>query len=95
MSELHSLPAHQLLALYRSGRLSPVEVTNAVLARIEQLNPAINAFCLVDADRALDNARQSEQRWQAHRHSGAAVGALEGVPTSIKDLILTHDWPTL
>ena len=95
MSELHSLPAYQLLAMYRSGRLSPVEVTNAVLARMEQLNPAINAFCLVDAERALDNARQSEQRWQAHRRSGAAVGALEGVPTSIKDLILTRDWPTL
>ena len=95
MSELTTFAAHQLLALYRSGSLSPVEVTNAVLARIEQLNPAINAFCLVDADRALDNARQSEQRWQAHRHNGAAVGALEGVPTSIKDLILTRDWPTL
>jgi len=95
MPELHTLPAHQLLALYRGGSLSPVEVTNAVLARIEQLNPAINAFCLVDADRALDNARQSEQRWQAHRHGGAAVGALEGVPASIKDLILTRDWPTL
>ena len=95
MPELHTLPAHQLLALYRGGSLSPVEVTNAVLARIEQLNPAINAFCLVDAERALDNARQSEQRWQAHRHNGAAVGVLEGVPASIKDLILTRDWPTL
>ena len=95
MSELTTFAAHQLLALYRSGRLSPVEVTNAVLARIEQLNPAINAFYLVDADRALDNARQSEQRWQAHRHNGAAVAVLEGVPASIKDLILTRDWPTL
>jgi aspartyl-tRNA(Asn)/glutamyl-tRNA(Gln) amidotransferase subunit A len=95
MSELHTFAAHQLLALYRTGRLSPVEVTNTVLARIEQLNPAINAFCVVDAERALASARRSEQRWQAHRHNGASVGTLEGVPTSIKDLILTRDWPTL
>jgi len=85
MSQLHALAAHQLLAMYGAGTLSPVEVAHAVIERIEQLNSSVNAFCLVDAERALDNARQSEQRWQAHRHSGAAVGALEGVPASIKD----------
>ena len=95
MAKLETFAAHELIAMYRRGVLSPVEVTNKLLARIEKLNPAINAFCLVDAERALDSARHSEQRWQAHRQSGAAVGALEGVPASIKDLILTRDWPTL
>jgi aspartyl-tRNA(Asn)/glutamyl-tRNA(Gln) amidotransferase subunit A len=83
------------LALYRSGQASPVEVTQAVLQRIERLNPQINAFCLVDEAAALASARASEARWQAHRQQGAPVGVLDGVPTSIKDLILTHGWPTL
>jgi len=95
MSALHTLPAHQLIARYRDGSLSPVDVAHAVISRIEQLNPSLNAFCLVDAERALESAQLSEQRWQAHRHRGADVGALEGVPVSIKDLILTRGWPTL
>lgn len=94
-TDLTQRPAHELLQLYRSGQASPVEVTQAVLARIERLNPQINAFCVVDPDAALASARASEVRWQAHRSSGAPVGELEGVPTTIKDLILTRGWPTL
>ncbi len=94
-TDLTQCPAHELIALYRSGQASPVEATQAVLARIERLNPQLNAFCLVDADAALAAARDSQARWQAHRSSGAPVGELEGVPTSIKDLILTRGWPTL
>ncbi len=95
MQALHSLCATELLALYRSGQLSPVDVTQAILARIERLNPALNAYCVVDADAALAAARASAARWQRHRHDGAPVGALDGVPVSIKDLILTRGWPTL
>ncbi|MFM8575776.1 MAG: amidase [Limnohabitans sp.] len=94
-TDLTQCPAHELIGLYRSGQASPVEATQAVLARIDRLNPQLNAFCLVDADAALSAARASEARWQAHRRSGAPVGELEGVPTSIKDLILTRGWPTL
>eukprot|EP01030_Chromulinospumella_sphaerica_P029598 gene29598-30045_t len=94
-TDLTQTPAHELLALYRSGQASPVEVTQAVLSRIERVNPQINAFCLVDEKAALTSARASEARWQAHRQQGAPVGALDGVPTSIKDLILTQGWPTL
>lgn len=94
-TDLTQRPAHELLQLYRSRQASPVEVTQAVLARIERLNPQINAFCVVDPDAALASARASEARWQAHRSSGAPVGELEGVPTTIKDLILTRGWPTL
>lgn len=94
-TDLTQRPAHELLQLYRSGQASPVEATQAVLARIERLNPQINAFCVVDPDAALASARASEARWQAHRSSGAPVGELEGVPTTIKDLILTRGWPTL
>ena len=93
--DLTQNPAHELLALYRSGQASPVEVTQAVLQRMARVNPQINAFCLVDEDAALASARASEARWLAHRLHGAPVGALDGVPTSIKDLILTQGWPTL
>jgi len=94
-TDLTQCTAHELLQFYRSGQASPVEATQAVLARIARLNPKLNAFCLVDADAALASARASEVRWQAHRSSGAPVGELDGVPTSIKDLILTRGWPTL
>ena len=94
-TDLTQCTAHELLALYRSGQASPVETTQAVLSRIQRLNPRLNAFCLVDDAAALNSARASEARWQAHRQQGIAVGALDGVPTSIKDLILTRGWPTL
>lgn len=95
MADLTQHTAEQLLALYREGAASPVEVTRQVLQRIAKLNPVLNAFCLVDEEAALKSAGVSEQRWQAHRHNGSAVGALEGVPASIKDLLLTRGWPTL
>ena len=95
MNALCSVTASQLLAMYRSGQTSPVEVTRAVLQRIEQVNGKLNAFCLVDAELAMASAKASEQRWQAHRQQGKVIGALDGIPVSIKDLILTRGWPTL
>ena len=94
-SDLTQCTAHELMALYRSGQASPVEATQAVLARAHRLNPSLNAFCLIDDEAALASAHASEARWQAHRQQGLEVGALEGVPTSIKDLVLTRGWPTL
>jgi aspartyl-tRNA(Asn)/glutamyl-tRNA(Gln) amidotransferase subunit A len=93
--DLTQLPAHALLDLYKRGETSPVEVTQAVLTRTARVNPQINAFSLLDEKSAMANAKESEQRWQAHRLTGAPVGTLEGVPASIKDLILTQGWPTL
>jgi aspartyl-tRNA(Asn)/glutamyl-tRNA(Gln) amidotransferase subunit A len=94
-TDLTQLPAHALLEMYRRGDTSPVEVTQAVLTRTARVNPKINAFSLLDEKSAMANAKESEQRWQAHRLTGAPVGTLEGVPASIKDLILTQGWPTL
>ena len=90
MSELWALTATELLEGFRKKTLSPVEVTQAVLARIEQLNPKLNAFCLV-SETALEDAKASEARWTA----GQPRGLLDGVPVSIKDIILTKGWPTL
>ncbi len=88
-ADLCSLSAAALLEAYRMRTLSPVEVVRAVLARIETLNPKLNAFNLV-SDRAMDEARASEARWS----SGQPQGLLDGVPVSIKDIILTRGWPT-
>ena len=90
-NDLCSLSAVELLKLYRKKKLSPVEVTQAVLQRIEKLNPVLNAFCIVDRKQAMQSATQSEKRWR----SGEPKGLLDGVPTTIKDLLLTKGWPTL
>ncbi len=90
-AELAFMPATELVARYRAKSLSPVEVTQAVLARIRDLNPKLNAYCLVDEEGALAGARASEARWT----QGTPLGAVDGVPASIKDLILTRGWPTL
>ncbi len=90
-AELAYLPATELLRRYRAKQLSPVEVTRAALARIAALNPKLNAFCLVDEEGALACARESEARWM----QGAPLGLVDGVPASIKDIILARGWPTL
>ena len=90
-TDLADCTATELLAMYRARQASPVEATHAVLARIERVNPKLLAFCHVAGDEAVESARASEARWQR----GEPIGALDGVPTSIKDLILTKGWPTL
>ena len=90
-TDLADYTATGLLQLYRSRQASPVEATRAVLARIDKLNPKLNAFCHLAPDEALASAQLSEQRWR----EGRPLGPVDGVPTSIKDLILTRGWPTL
>jgi len=79
------LSATDMAAAIRSKQLSPVEVMNAVLPRIEQLNPAVNAYCTMVAESALKQAEQAETMVMR----GEKIGPLHGVPISIKDLIFT------
>jgi aspartyl-tRNA(Asn)/glutamyl-tRNA(Gln) amidotransferase subunit A len=90
MADLADLTATELLAGYRDGTFSPVDATAAALDRIRRLDPAVNAFCLVDEESATAAAAESQRRWQA----GRPQGALDGVPMSIKDLLVTKGWPT-
>jgi aspartyl-tRNA(Asn)/glutamyl-tRNA(Gln) amidotransferase subunit A len=90
-TEPMQLTALELVAHYRSGDLSPTEALDACLTQIDERDPALNAFCLVDADRARAEARASERRWREQ----APAGALDGVPVAIKDVFLTEGWPTL
>ncbi len=91
MDDLAYLSAGELLAGYADGSLSPVEATRAALDRIDAHDGILNAFILVDHEGALAAAGESEKRWRA----GTPCGPLDGVPTSIKDLMLTRGWPTL
>ena len=59
--ELCYMPAAEMAGAIREKRLSPVEVVEAVLARIEQLNPRLNAYCTVTADAARAAARDAEE----------------------------------
>ncbi|KQO27362.1 amidase [Acidovorax sp. Leaf78] len=90
MTALHDLPAHELLAAYRQRTLSPVEVTQAVLAHIERWEPHIQATYLLRPEAALEQARASEARW----HKGEPQGLLDGVPSTIKENIATQGDPT-
>ncbi len=81
--------AHELLQHYAAGEVSPVEVTQSVLDRIERVNPVLNAFVLVDPDAAMAAARASEARW----HMGEPTGVLDGVPATTKDIIQAAGWP--
>jgi len=88
-TDLAYTPATDLIARIRSKALSPVEVTRAVLERIEQTNPKINAFVTVTGDTALVAARAAESAVM----KGERLGPLHGVPVSIKDLALVKDVP--
>jgi aspartyl-tRNA(Asn)/glutamyl-tRNA(Gln) amidotransferase subunit A len=83
--------ATELVGRYRRKQLSPVEATRAALERIERFDGAVNAFCVLDPEAALAAARASEDRWQR----GNPIGMVDGVPTTIKDVVLTKGWPTL
>ncbi|MFE9998310.1 amidase [Streptomyces avermitilis] len=104
MTELTELTAVQLVDGYRKGEFSPVDAVRATLERAERIQPAVNAFVL---PRALDSARaerfppaahealaraaESADRWRR----GEPAGLLDGVPVTVKDIILQRGRPTL
>ncbi len=89
MTALHDMTAGELLAHYRSRKLSPVEAVDAVIAQVERWEPTIKALYAPDFAGARKAARESEKRWLA----GKPVGALDGVPITIKENIATRGVP--
>ena len=83
--ELCYMPATELVAAIKTKQVSPVEVVEVVLARIERLNPQLNAYCTVAAEAARTAAKDAEVAVMR----GDTLGALHGVPVSIKDLVTT------
>jgi aspartyl-tRNA(Asn)/glutamyl-tRNA(Gln) amidotransferase subunit A len=90
MAAIDELSARELSNAYARGELSPVEVTDALLARIDAWEPRINAMYRVCRDAALQEARDSESRWRARR----PLSPLDGVPLTIKENIATRGDPS-
>jgi len=88
MKTFHYASIAEITASVRSKKLSPVEIVNAHLKRIEAMRPKLNAFVHVDADGARAQARGAEDAV----HSGAALGPLHGVPITIKSCIDVAGW---
>ena len=80
--DITSLSLHEVAALVKQKTVSPVEITRACLARIEALNPLLNAFITVTAESALAEARQAESEVQR----GDWRGPLHGIPIALKDM---------
>ncbi|RDW14079.1 amidase [Paracoccus thiocyanatus] len=91
MTEAFRLSATEMTAAFARRELSPVEAARSCLDRIAAVDGRLNAFCLVDEASAMADAHASEARWM----KGEALGPVDGVPTSIKDLFLTKKWPTM
>jgi len=90
MSELAFLSASEISRAFAQKKLSPVELTQALLARIEHLQPTLHAFIRIDGDAALDAARVAEREITA----GRIRGPLHGVPIGLKDIIDVAGLPT-
>ncbi|WP_262064466.1 amidase [Streptomyces sp. STR69] len=90
-TELTELTAVELLDGYRKREFSPVEATRATLDRAEEIQPVVNAFVRLDAEDALARAAESAERWRR----GEPAGLLDGVPVTVKDILLQRGTPTL
>jgi aspartyl-tRNA(Asn)/glutamyl-tRNA(Gln) amidotransferase subunit A len=90
-NEICRMDAVHLAEAIRSRTLSPVEVVDAVLERMERLEPTLHAFCTPTPDAAREDARRIE----ADLAAGREVGPLAGVPVGIKDLVATKGVPTV
>lgn len=89
MPALHALTAAELAAAYAKKKLSPVEVTQAVLDHIAACEPKLNAMYLVQPEQALRQARAAETRWR----KGKPLSAIDGVPTTLKENLYTKGDP--
>lgn len=90
MAELYWKPAHELAAMIRRRELKPSELMTATLARLEQVNPKVNAFVAVRAEAAMEEARAMDEKI-ARREE---LGTLAGLPLGVKDLEDAAGLPT-
>ncbi len=88
---IHYLPLATCASLLQAREVSPLQLTEHMLARIESLDPRLKSYATVMADEAMANARQAEQEIE----SGNYRGPLHGVPVAVKDLCFTAGVPTM
>lgn len=84
------LPLRQLAAQIKSRKLSPIELTEAFLARSEKYGPRYNAYATLTRERALQQAHQAEREIGAGKYRGP----LHGIPYAAKDLFAVRGYPT-
>lgn len=89
-SPFNALTAAELIAGFASGAFTPLEVAEAALARAREVQPAFNAFTLLDDESALNQARASTERWR----TGRSCSLFDGVPVAVKDTATVKAWPT-
>src|SRR5258705_8410804 len=90
LTGLHRLSGTEMARMVREGAVTSVEVVQACLARVREVDGAVQAWAFLDPEHALDQARAADEL----RMSGQPVGALHGVPGGIKDIIDTPHMPT-
>ncbi|HYL90281.1 MAG TPA: amidase [Burkholderiales bacterium] len=90
MSSPAQLSAAEAARCIAQGQLTAEELVGACLERIRAVEPAVQAWQFLDEEHALAQARAADER----RRSGEPVGALNGIPVGIKDIIDTGDMPT-
>ncbi|MBI5649680.1 MAG: Asp-tRNA(Asn)/Glu-tRNA(Gln) amidotransferase subunit GatA [Chloroflexi bacterium] len=88
--ELYQLTVHAARELLQTGGITSLDLTRAILERIEKIDPRVHAYLTVIAERALDSARDADARWTEHRRDGSRAPALLGIPMAIKDEICTR-----
>jgi aspartyl-tRNA(Asn)/glutamyl-tRNA(Gln) amidotransferase subunit A len=91
VTDLTALTAGELTAGYAAGDFSPVEAVEATLSRAEEIQSGVNAFVLLDPGEARERARAAEERWRR----GEPAGPVDGVPVTVKDILLLRGHPTL
>src|SRR5262249_43337777 len=90
VKDLHLLGACEAARMIREGAVSSVEVVQACLARVREVDGQVQAWAFLDPDYALAQAHAADE----YRLSGQPIGALHGVPVGLKDIIDTADMPT-
>ncbi len=91
ITDLSLASATELSDAFARGEVSPVEAVTAALDAVAAHDGDVHAFVFVDRAAALAAARDAEQRWRG----GAPRSEFDGVPTPVKDILLTKGWPTL
>ena len=90
MTDLHWLEAHEAAELIATKQLTSLELTGALLDRIEKYDNGLNAFLTLRPDQALEEAKKADEAVQKKEK----LGTLHGVPFALKDIIDAADWPT-
>ncbi|HEX9075291.1 MAG TPA: amidase, partial [Anaerolineae bacterium] len=87
--ELYGLSIHQARNLLEKGELYSVDLTRSVLDRIQSIDERVKAYLTLAGDRAMEQAKEADARWERYRSSGTKAPPLLGIPMAIKDEICT------